>query len=142
LVRAITAKWRELRGKLSPFLDSFGEPTGAETYRDVLNLVLTAREIVLALDGFDPEFCVVPRPLVEIFYTNAKVRNVFASKTVVDAFEGKGYAIYIWDNNTKKKYWEVPPEKCSVTLLYGEGKVCHSADGPDGFDALVKQYME
>jgi hypothetical protein len=33
-------------------------------------LVLTAREIVFALDGFDPEFSVVCRPLVE----NLKVK--------------------------------------------------------------------
>jgi len=32
--------------------------------------VLTAREIVFALDGFDPEFSVVCRPLVE----NLKVK--------------------------------------------------------------------
>jgi hypothetical protein len=51
-----------LREKLSPFLDSCGEPTGAETNRDVFNLVLTTRELVLGLDGLDPEFCVVSLP--------------------------------------------------------------------------------
>ena len=48
-----------LREKLSPFLDNFGEPTGAEANRDVFNLVLTARELVLGLDGFDPYFSIV-----------------------------------------------------------------------------------
>jgi hypothetical protein len=61
---------------------------------------------------------------------------------VVDAFEGKVCASYMWNNNTKKKYWEVPPLKCSVTLLSGEEKLCDSEDGSEGFNALVKQYME
>jgi hypothetical protein len=60
-----SCKAAELGRRLTSFLDGFGEPTGAETYDDVFNLVLTAREIVFALDGFDPEFSVVCRPLVE-----------------------------------------------------------------------------
>jgi len=79
---------------------------------------------------------------VEVEYTDAKTGGIFVSKTVVDAFEGKVYASYMWNNNTKKKYWEVPPLKCSVTMLSGEETQCHSDDGPGGFNALVKQYME
>jgi len=59
-----------LQERLSPFLNSFGEPTGAETNCDVFNLVLTARELVLGLDGFDPDFCVPSLPFVE----NLKVK--------------------------------------------------------------------
>jgi hypothetical protein len=80
---------------------------------------------------------------VEVEYTDFKTPGgIFVSRTVVDAFEGKVYASYMWNNNTKKKYWEVPPLKCSVTLLSGEEKLCNSEDGPEGFNAQVKQYME
>lgn len=79
---------------------------------------------------------------VEVEYTDFKSGGIFVSKTVVDAFEGRVYATYIWNNNTKKKYWEVAPLKCSVTLLSGEEKLCNSEDGPEGFNGLVKQYME
>lgn len=79
---------------------------------------------------------------VEVAYTEAKAGDFFTSKTLVDAFEGKVYGTYMWSNPTKKKYWEVPPMKCTVTMLSGEEKDCHAEDGPNGFDALVKQYME
>jgi hypothetical protein len=79
----------------------------------------------------------------EVEYTDVKTPGgIFVSRTVVDAFEGKVYGSYMWNNNTKKKYWEVPPLKCSVTMLSGEERQCHSDDGPEGFNALVKQYME
>jgi len=80
---------------------------------------------------------------VQIGYTDVKKPGgIFVSTTVVDAFEGKVYATYFWHNPGNKKYWEVSPLKCSVTLLSGEEKTCQSEDGPEGFNALVKQYME
>ncbi len=64
---------------------------------------------------------------------------MFVNKVVSDAFEGKVYGEYMWRSDKVKKYWEVPPVQCTVTLPSGEEKTCHS---PDEFDTLVKQYME
>jgi hypothetical protein len=65
--------------------------------------------------------------------------TVFTNKVLSDAFEGKVYAEYMWRSDKVKKYWEVPPLRCSVTLLSGEEKDCHSSDE---FDRQVKAYME
>jgi hypothetical protein len=61
------------------------------------------------------------------------------SITVSDAYEGKVYGDYQWINTEGKKYWEVKPFICKVTLLSGEQKFCHSKEE---FDELVKVYME
>jgi hypothetical protein len=61
------------------------------------------------------------------------------NRIVFDAFEGKGYASYMWMNNQGKKYWEVPPYECTVTSLTGEEKHCASVEE---FDELIKQFME
>ncbi len=81
------------------------------------------------------------RCFMQIQDTDAKtVRGtIVTSRTVSDAFEGKIYASYIWSTQKNKKYWEVPPLECKVTLLSGEEKLCHSSDE---FDELLKQYME
>jgi len=78
---------------------------------------------------------------MEIENTDAKSSpgTIFTSKTLTDAFEGKVYGNYIWSTQKGKKYWEVPPLECKVTLPSGEEKACHSSDE---FDELVKQYME
>ena len=65
--------------------------------------------------------------------------KVFTNRIVSDAFEGKVYGEYMWRSDKVKKYWEVPPLRCSVTLLSGEEKQCHSSDE---FDTLLKTYME
>jgi hypothetical protein len=62
-----------------------------------------------------------------------------AFRSVSDAFEGKGFGEYMWINNSGKKYWEVKPFVCKVTLLSGEEKYCES---DKEFDELVKIYME
>jgi hypothetical protein len=78
---------------------------------------------------------------IEIQSTDAKTAPpaIFTNKTVSDAFEGKGYGEYMWKSDRVKKYGEVPPLQCKVTLLSGEEKFCHSSDE---FDQLIKQYME
>jgi hypothetical protein len=65
--------------------------------------------------------------------------TVFENKSLSDAFEGKSYAEYFWHSDTVKKYWEVPPLVCRVTMPSGEERVCHSSDE---FDELVKVYMQ
>ncbi|MBZ5641593.1 MAG: hypothetical protein LAO19_02435 [Acidobacteriia bacterium] len=56
----------DLARKLFPFRDQIGEPINfQENLPDVRCLVLTAREIVDVLDGFDPQWCPPCLPLVE-----------------------------------------------------------------------------
>jgi hypothetical protein len=76
---------------------------------------------------------------MEIEDTDVKQGTLITSKTLSDAFEGKVYANYICSSDKKKKYWEVPPLECDVTLPTGEKKICHSSDE---FDELIKVYME
>lgn len=58
-------------------------------------------------------------------------------ETVMDAFESKGYAEFIWkvDHNSG----DSKSMRCSAILPTGEAITCTS---PEEFDALVKQYME
>lgn len=60
------------------------------------------------------------------------------SKVLVDAYEGKTYAAYLWMADKVKKYWEVPPIKCSYFLPTGEELSCKSSDD---FDEAIKAYM-
>jgi hypothetical protein len=78
---------------------------------------------------------------VEVRNTDAKLMpgEIWTFRIISDAFEGKVYAEYHWRTHKGKKYWEVPPVVCKVTLVSGEERICHSSDE---FDALVKQYME
>ena len=61
------------------------------------------------------------------------------STRVVDAFESKEYAEYLWQVDKNKKASENPPFRCEVTMPSGEERVCRS---DDEFDALIKRYME
>ena len=60
-------------------------------------------------------------------------------KSVLDAFEGRGYGEYFWSNPRDKPAWEVKPTVCRVTLLSGEHKDCESVEE---FEQLIKVYME
>jgi hypothetical protein len=61
------------------------------------------------------------------------------NRTVVDAFENKEYATYLWHSVVDKKYWEVPPVKCNVQAASGAEQACKSVDE---FTKLIKAYME
>jgi hypothetical protein len=78
---------------------------------------------------------------IEIQNTDTKAArpDIFISKTLSDAFEGKGYGEYNWKSAKGKKYWEVPPFLCKVTVESGDEKICHSSEE---FDGLIKPYME
>src|SRR5712675_1279111 len=41
-------------------------------------------------------------------------KTIWTSIVVWDAFEGRGYADYLWHTDKVKKYWEQPPMPCSV----------------------------
>ena len=71
--------------------------------------------------------------------TTATEKSVSVNKSLEDAFEGKEYAEFMWINNSGKKYWEVSPSICKVTLPSGQEQICNSSDE---FDELIKPYME
>lgn len=79
------------------------------------------------------------RCLVVIEITSTTGNTIWTTKTLSDAFEGKTYGDYLWHTDQVKKYWEVPPVTCSVTLPSGEEKACHSEAE---FSDLVKIYMQ
>ena len=76
---------------------------------------------------------------IESMDTKTAKGTFFTNKVVMDAFEGKGYAEYMWMSDKVKKYWDVPPKLCKVTVPSGEEKVCKSSEE---FDELLKPYME
>ena len=59
--------------------------------------------------------------------------------TLMDAYERRGFASYVWVMCEGKKYWEVPPTFCELTPTHSEKKYCADRDG---FDAFVASYME
>lgn len=73
--------------------------------------------------------------------SNTAMHNNVPSANIAlqDAFEGRPYGEYAWVNPQQKKYWEVKPFMCKVTLLSGEEKICVSQDE---FEKLIRPYME
>jgi hypothetical protein len=64
--------------------------------------------------------------------------SIGTTKVIDDAFEGKTYANYFWRGEKGKKYWEVPPAICNVTIS-GKDAECESSDE---FDKLAEAYMD
>jgi hypothetical protein len=58
--------------------------------------------------------------------------------TLLDAYENRTYAEYMWAPNSGKKYWEVPPIICHLVASYDKQTTCHSEDE---FNAFVVPYM-
>ena len=61
------------------------------------------------------------------------------SVVLMDAYERRVYAQYMWSTKTGKKYWEIPPMQCDVTPTAKQTTTCSSRDEFDGF---VAKYME
>jgi len=78
---------------------------------------------------------------VEIRDTDAKPASgtIYVNDQVLDAFERKVYAMYLWRGEKAERFWEVPPLQCKVAMITREEKECHSRME---FDTLVKQYMD
>jgi hypothetical protein len=70
--------------------------------------------------------------------TKTSPGRIFTNVTLVDAFEGKAFGNYAWQSDPVKKYWEVAPFLCDVTLPSGEKKACKS---DVEFKELIKVYM-
>ena len=76
--------------------------------------------------------------LIEDTNSSSYPGRIVETKFVLDAFEGASYGYYQWISDTVKKYWEVKPIMCDITLLSGEKVHCQSQGE---FDEWVKGYM-
>lgn len=65
--------------------------------------------------------------------------RMVVSRNVSDALEGKVFGEYIWQSDKVKKYWEVAPLMCKVTLPSREDRLCKSEDE---FKELLKPYLD
>lgn len=65
--------------------------------------------------------------------------KIITSRYLSDAFEGKNLGNYFWESDRTKKYYEVAPFECDVTIPSGEKKTCKSSDE---FEELLKVYMQ
>lgn len=75
---------------------------------------------------------------VQFFTITHEGKGPVIYRSVQDAFEGKVYAEYYWNNSEGKQAPEVIPFTCKVTLLSGEETFCGS---DKEFDELLKVYM-
>lgn len=72
-------------------------------------------------------------------FQNTANEGEFFWRQLFDAYSGKEYGEYAWQQKKDKKYWEVPPFVCHIDTLSGETKYCHS---DEEFGALAKIFME
>ncbi len=79
------------------------------------------------------------RCFVVIKSTTINGQIIVTSSWLTDAFEGKDLGTYEWVNPGGKKYWEVAPDKCSVTYPSGEERVCQNSEE---WENLIKVYTE
>ena len=94
------------------------------------------------LAGYENHYSsAINKCFIHIQNTDSKVDpgTIWTYRNVFDAFEGKAYGTFAWHTEKGKKYWEVPPFQCEVTLMSAEKKLCQSSDE---FTELVKVYME
>ena len=65
-------------------------------------------------------------------------RDGTTTHTLLDAFERREYAFYLWRVDDKKKYWEVPPKRCSLHAPQEDEAFCTSEDA---YKAFVDRFM-
>ncbi len=76
---------------------------------------------------------------VQIEYNGMTGNTPNRSVAIFDAFEGKSYANYGWQNRDGKPYWEVAPFICSV---YKSGSAETYCKSEEEFNSLAHEYME
>ena len=65
--------------------------------------------------------------------------HFFFSHHLLDAYEGRTYAEYLWGEKQGKKYWEVPPIFCRLIPSSGQEQSCNSEEE---YKAFVARYTE
>lgn len=61
------------------------------------------------------------------------------TRFLLDAFEQRGYAEYVWMPRGDKKYWEVPPMVCKLIPTQVSEQACKSGEE---YKMFVSHYME
>ena len=61
------------------------------------------------------------------------------SRSLLDAYERRDYAEYMWVPDKVKKFWEVPPAQCLLIPSSGSEQNCNSEEE---FKEFVAHYME
>lgn len=61
------------------------------------------------------------------------------SKILLDAYEQREYATYIWIPKNGRKYWEVPPVECTLKPLGAAERKCAS---DQEYQDFVRPYLE
>jgi len=64
---------------------------------------------------------------------------ISTQRVLTDAYEGNVYGTYLWINSQGKKFWEVSPTECNMTLPSGEQKECKTGEE---WDQLAKSYTD
>lgn len=80
-------------------------------------------------------------PAVNVCYV--RIHSVYANPAMVsdivyDAFGGRIFAAYSWVNSQGKKFWEVAPSQCEITI---PGKPAEECKVDTQFDELVDKYF-
>jgi hypothetical protein len=63
----------------------------------------------------------------------------FTNRSLLDAYEQRAYAEYMWMSHKSKKYWEVPPRICKLIPSSADESLCTSEEE---YKAFVARYME
>jgi hypothetical protein len=77
--------------------------------------------------------------LMQIEATHSSNKQVSSSKLLMDAFERRVYASYLWISKEGKPFWGEEPEKCELNPSLRQTKNCNSEEE---FKAFVADYME
>lgn len=77
--------------------------------------------------------------LGKCFMTIDSRKGLLVFKSLVDAYEHRVYASYMWKADKGKKYWEVPPFDCELITSSADTKICKNQEE---YDAYVARYME
>ena len=73
------------------------------------------------------------------FLSIYSVEGKFVNQSVIDAYEQKVFATYMWTGQDGKKYWEVAPVLCKSMPDTSSEKICKS---DKEYKEFVKSFME
>ena len=72
-------------------------------------------------------------------FMTIEVSGKYTGKSLLDAYERRDYAEYMWVPDKVKKFWEVPPAECLLIPSSGSQQICKSEEE---FKEFVAHYME
>ena len=73
------------------------------------------------------------------FLSIYSVQGNFVNQSVIDAYEQKVFATFMWKGQAGKKYWEVAPVICKAMPDTNNERICNSEKE---YKEFVKNFME